>query len=369
MNVIVQIYMIVCIVLLAFDIFFLVIKNARNQRFYPRVPKFEERIKEEIKNKQENGDFSPEFKEDLPKKLKKTKYLLALMSILEENGFARSWFKQTIFDLFDCYKAKSDYEQAYYSYSVSRLGYEEEKVPKEFAYKFLELLDSKSLYTFSNAMMAIYEFGNIDVLFSAVGKVNERNGFYHKKLFVDGLLGARSDKKELADKLMARFESYNDFTKECILEYLRMSGDDAADFCMKVVKGNPANEEIKYAAERYFIKYPNEKSREFFLSVLAAAEPINWIDEMIAMQGLASFTDEKVHTAISKRITGANWYVRVNAAEYIKKNLKNKEELEEIINRKDKYANEVLLYQYRDDSEMAAYVSSLISKAGEEESK
>ena len=44
MNVVVQIYMIVCVVLLVFDVAFLMVKNARNQRFYPKKPKFRRKI-------------------------------------------------------------------------------------------------------------------------------------------------------------------------------------------------------------------------------------------------------------------------------------------------------------------------------------
>ena len=119
MNLMIQIYMTVCVVLLIFDIGFLLVKNMRNHRFYPRVPKFEEQILKEIEIRKETGAFSKEFQNDLLKKLPKIKYLIALQGVLEKNPEAKAWFKPAIFSCIEAYKRKADYEQAYYTYVIS----------------------------------------------------------------------------------------------------------------------------------------------------------------------------------------------------------------------------------------------------------
>lgn len=370
MNLMIQIYMTVCVVLLLFDIGFLLVKNLRNHRFYPRNLKFEQQLLQEIENRKtgDSDSFSDGFAEVLYKKLSKTKNLIALQGVLEQNPEVKKWFRESIFLQIDNYKKKPDYEQAYYTYVVSTLGYEDEKLPTEFAGEFLAFLDSKSLYTFINTMTAIYQFGEVRLILTAMDKVDERPGFYHKKLVVDGLLGARVDKKELGDKLMERFSRYSLYTKECILDYLRFAQVEATDFCMGLIFSADEDQEVRYAAMRYFVKYPNKKSEEFFIEVLKK-ENDEWIKEMLAIQGLSKVSEPEIRALIKGKITSRNWYVRVNAADYLHKHGLDKKEIKEILSMKDRYTNETLLYQYRNDETMSAYIVEVIEELSKEAEK
>lgn len=365
MNLMIQIYMTVCVVLLLFDIGFLIVKNFRNHRFYPKMTKFEARVEKEIQMKKDTGEFSKDFEEILVKKLSKIKYLIALQSVVEKYPEEKQWFKSAIFSCMEEYKKRPDYEQAFYTYVISTLGYEENKIPYEYAGEFLHFLESKSLYTFINTMNAIYQFGEINILMAAIDKVDERAGFYHKKLFVDGLLQAGVEKQEFGKKLCERYDGYSDYTKNCILDYLRFANIEASEFCMKVVNATTEDGENRYGALRYFTKFPNETSDKYFKTILEKGSDV-WVEEMLAIQGLSRNTASEVRELIKNKITSRNWYVRVNAAEYLKKNGMDKEELAEIISIKDRYTNETLLYQYQNDKEMSAYISKLIEEGGAE---
>lgn len=365
MNLMIQIYIIVCVVLLVFDIAFLMVKNVRNHRFYPKMTKFEEQVTEEIEKRKETGSFSDVFVNELKKKISKTKYMISLMSVLENYPEAKEWFKPFIFACIEDYKKKSDYEQAYYTYIISVLGYDEEKIPKEYAGEFMQFLDSKSLYTFINTMNAAYEFGETNLLLTAIDKVDERAGFYHKKLFVDGLLQAKGDRRELGKKLIEKFDRYTDFTKGCLLDYFRFANIEASELCMKLVKEDAKDEEIKYAAIRYFIKHPNVEAKEYFISVLKDNKE-EWIEEMLAIQGLSRYEEDEIRELIKEKITSRDWYVRVNAADYMQRHGLTKEEVAEIIALKDRYANETLRYQYQKDEGMFEYITELIEKGDDQ---
>jgi len=368
MNLMIQIYMMVCVVLLIFDIVFLIVKNLRNHRFYPRNAKLENQIIQEIeKRKNEKRDsFSEGFTKLLFDKLSKTKNMIALQGVLEKYPEAKTWFKEAIFLQLDNYKKKTDYEQAYYTYIISTLGYSDEKIPTEFAATFLQFLDSKSLYTFINTMNAIYEFGEVHLVLSAIDKTDERPGFYHKKLLVDGLLSAKIDKTVLGEKLMGRFSRYDVYTKECVLDYLRFSGVEASEFCMNLIKSDEEDKEIRYAAMRYFVKYPNEESKKYFIDTLQV-EDAEWIQQMLTIQGLATQGEPAIRSLIKEKITSSNWYVRVNAADYLHKNGLDKKEIKEILSMKDRYTNETLLYQYRNDEAMSKYIMETINSLNEKE--
>jgi len=358
MNLMIQIYMIVCVVLLVFDIGFLIVKNIRSHRFYPRDNRFENRIKKEIELRKTSGAFSAEFQRDLYKQLAKTKNMITLQDQLELQPEAVDMFRGVIFHLLEEYKKKSDYEQAYYTYIISTMDYSKERVPADFASKFLAFLDSKSLYTFINTMNAIYQFGEVHLLVAAIDKTDERVGFYHKKLLVDGLLEAKVDRNAFAEKMIERFERYSTYTQNCLLDFFRLGGCDVSDFCLELMLSDLVDKEVQYTAMRYFAKYPNQTAKEYFMNILKNEE--EWIRQMLAIQALGRYLEPEIRELIKGKITSQNWHVRNNAAEYLKKNGLDKEEIREIINLKDRYTNETLLYQYRDDEAMMAYISEII---------
>lgn len=360
MNIIIQIYMIMCVILLVFDISFLLVKNIKKMTFYKSNSTFERMLKKEIAKREKDGEFSLSFINILPKALSRTKNLVVLQNALEENPHSKDWFKPMIFSLVDTYKQKSDYDQAFYIYVVSQLGYNE-TVPSDFASHFMSFLDSKSLYTFSNTMDALYAFSEINLLIAGIEKVDERDGFYHKKLFVDGLLTVKVDKKVLTEKLLERFNNYKLHTKEALLDYFRMIDVDVSEFCLNLLKSKSEEPEITYACMRYFVKYANDKAKDIFINILET-ENVDWVKQMLAIQGLRKYSDDKTEKVIKLKITDRNWYVRLNALEYLFANGLDNERIAEIFETKDKYTLETLLYLFKNDEEKSALITKTLEE-------
>ncbi len=365
MNIMIQIYMIMCVILLVFDISFLVVKNIKKMTFYRSNSNFEKILKKEITKRENDGEFSLSFINMLPRALSKTKNLVILQKVLEEYPHAKDWFKPMIFSLVDIYKRKSDYDQAFYIYLVSKLGYTG-TLPSDFASHFMSFLDSKSLYTFSNTMDALYAFSEVNLLIAGIEKVDERDGFYHKKLFVDGLLTAKADRNELTEKLLERFDSYKLHTKEALLDYFRMIDVDVSEFCLKLLKSKSEEPEITYACMRYFIKNANDEAKEIFIDVLKT-EKSDWIKQMLAIQGLRKYSEPEIESVIKSKITDRNWYVRLNALEHLFANGLDNERLAEIFETKDKYAIETLLYLFKNDKEKSDYITKALEKMTSQE--
>lgn len=359
MHLAIEVYMIVCVLLLIFDLVFLTTKNLRNHRLFPKNEKLKEQIQEEIGKHRETGAFSQDFEEELTNKLRKTKNLLALMGELEQDPEAAGWFRGVIFALLADYRKKTDYEQAYYTYVISTFDYQKEKVPEAFAGEFLAFLDSKSLYTFSNTMDALYRFGETHLLVNSIDKVDQRKGFYHKKLLVDGLLDSQADFAELNRKLVERFDRYTPYMKDCLLDFLRMNGYDIAELCMRLLTADDTDFQVRYTAMRYFAKCPTAGSKAYFLDVLADGQR-TWLEQMLAIQGLMGYDDTQVRAAIQEKVTDRNWYVRVNAVQYLYKQGLTRQEVFDILYLRDRYANNTLLYQYHGDKEMTRYIIDTI---------
>ena len=355
MNLFIKIYILLCAALIIFDLAFLAVKNIKKYEFYPRNKKLESRIRNEIVLRREFGSFSPNFLSDLNQLLSKTQNLITLHSELERAPYAAEWFRPVVLAQIGSYIKKTDYEQAFYIYVVSIFDYSKEPIPAQFANQFLTFLDSKSLYTFSNAMNALYRFGQINLLLLGIDKVDQRGKFYHKKLLTDGILASRVDQAELTQHLVERFFHYSSHVQDCLLDVFRMGKGDASALCMSLMTNTEIDEQIRYSAMRYFIKYPDNFSRSFFVHKLKSSDA-PWIEQMLSIQAMGPYDDKDAYELVKTKATSPHWYVRTNAVEYLHHHGITREEIAEILQTQDRYAGEALLYQYRDDHEMTLYI-------------
>ncbi|MEG2017293.1 MAG: hypothetical protein RR128_02395 [Clostridium sp.] len=370
MNIIIEIYIFVCVMLLIFDIGFLVVKNTKNHKYYPQNNKFKEIVQKEFEGYSKTEGISKSFKEQLPNRIKKTRNLVILQNQLEEVREGREELslelRPYIFNELDNYKEKSDYEQAYFTYVISKLDYSKDKADNTFCSKFISFLESESLYTFTNTMNAIYSFGDHNLMSVAIEKVSKRGGFYHKKLFVDGLLTFTGDFKKLNQLLEDKFYKYSPSVQESLMDYFRLEHANASELCIDILRNKKVDSQVLYSAMRYFAKYPDAKSKQEFMKILYR-DNVVWIEEMLAIQGLKHYSDDSVRTLIGGKITSPNWYVRLNAVSYLHDHNISRDDIFNILFIKDKYANEALLYQYRDDREMSRYIMNTIQMLKGEE--
>ena len=87
---------------------------------------------------------------------------------------------------------------------------------------------------------------------------------------------------------------------------------------------------------------------------------------MLAIQGLQRYDDLEVHEAVKRKVTSRDWYVRNNAVAFLHKKGMDRAELKELLLLNDKYANESMLYQYKDDAKMTAFILNIIEQQKKE---
>lgn len=368
MTIIIQLYIVICIALLAFDIVFLLVKNRKTQVLYPKNTKFEKEIRQEIRFYENNGAFSEGFLDELPRKLEKVSNLITLISVIRDDEKMKKIFSRYIFSLVDEYAKRSQSERAYYAYVVSLLDYEQASSLVTFTGKFMDFLDSNSIYTFSNAMNALYHFGQTNLVLQGLDKVDARGEFYHKKLLIDGLLNGNMNFQEFNPLVEQRFLTYGPYLQASLLDFFRMNHYDVKELCMELILDHSTEEEVYYTAMRYFGKYPCPESEQYFLAVLKDPET-QWVPQMLAIQGLSHADDPETRNVIRSLITSRDWYVRVNAAEYLYSHNLSHQEIYQILSQRDQYADEILLYCCRDDDELSQFISDTISAFEEQDAR
>ena len=130
MHIVIEIYILICIFLLIFDIIFLLIQNRKNLAAYRLNEQLANEIRTEL-NKNPD-ELSLNFLKRLGTKLDKTKNLLTLQSVMEEYPKQKNLFRSSVLAQLDNYSKKRDYEQAYYTYLLSAFDYSQEKPSLEF---------------------------------------------------------------------------------------------------------------------------------------------------------------------------------------------------------------------------------------------
>ena len=356
MTIVIEFYFLVCVALLLFDISFLIVKNSRLRIFKHRFSTFEKNLNNEILKFHENGVFSTEFLDSLPKKLASTKNMVILATMMEQEPTTKTIFRPYVTYELNNYKKKSDYEQAFYAYVISVFDYSKENVRPSFANKFLTLLDTKSLYTFANTMEALYAFGDEKLLLQALHKVDERQGFYHKKLLVDGLLSAKVNFNSLNPQLVDRFYNYSPFLQDCLLDFFRMNRYDVTLLCTDLLYNQDIDAEVRYNAMRYFSRFPTVASKKYFINILKEPNTL-WIDQLLAIQALENYLyDVDIINLMWTKVTNPKWFVRTNAIHFLFKHGMEKSDVCVFLQLRDQFATEALLYEFRDDDQMTQYI-------------
>lgn len=365
MYVIIEIYIIISIMLLLFNLVFILTKNSRIRRLNPQKDKLKNMLVVEFESYTPQDGLSKKAIDFLTKELKTTQALMVLETEMKKRRIYREELKAEImpyvFNNIDSFRGKAKNEKAYYAYVLSCFDYQESPSIEVDYSALLSFLDTNYLYVFTNTMDVIYQLGDPYILLAAIRKIDERSGFYHSKLLTDGLLTFTGDLEILKSLIIKEFNSYTTLTQVSLLNYFRFKNLEVDDFCLTIIKERKLNEEVIYAAMRYFAKNSNQEAKNIFIDLLNRGKSF-WVEELLAIQALEHYDDRITWAAIKQKVTSKNWEVRSNAISYLYKGGLVLDEVKDILALEDRYASEKLFYYYEEDEKIAPYIQeSLIA--------
>lgn len=372
MAIILSVYIFICMMLFLFNIFFILFKNIKKNRMFSSDKSIDEKFTLAMENYEHQVGMDKDTKEYISKKIEKTKNLIELMHTLEKNKNIISKdvmeeIREMIIEKEDIYIKKKEIEKAYYPYVLSLFDYSNREFTRYEKSNIADFLECESLYTFVNTMELVYKISDLELLEMAMEKVNTSEIFYHKKLLIDGLMKYKGNEKELRNSIEKNFFSYKDEIQEALVDFCRMKKLGINDLCMKILnKERDIYSEVRYAAMRYFISNRDEESKYYFINLLQE-ENLYWLEKMLSIQILYKYEDSIIYDIIKECVTDRNWYVRNAAIKYIHGKNIGQEEIFSILDRRDKYANEELLYEYREEKDISDYIKEMIAKFAKEE--
>ena len=108
-----------------------------------------------------------------------------------------------------------------------------------------------------------------DVVVASLKIIDKNLSFHHSKLIFDGLLYYTGDKESLKDMLFESFHAYSTGMQLNILNYLRFGNIRCDKEMLELLSNEKADSELRFAAIRYFEKFPIKEARS---SIWALAE-------------------------------------------------------------------------------------------------
>lgn len=277
----------------------------------------------------------------LNRKLKNKKYLYTLGIILEENKDIVKTLKDkkyiNLFEkLINYYDNQDLIYKTYYAYILGIIG-NGTKIINDF---LLKLVIVDSIYANKNALDALNKIKDIDSIIEAFKQISFNNINLSNRLMFSALNKYNGNKNNLCKKAYQNFKNFNEEVKISLINYFAKNNYDIKEELVKSLKSKKIDKELELAIIRYFKINKSNDALELFINRLNDNYYSDFEYEVVLIQTLSNYSDEKVVNAIMNKIISPNYYVRKNAAIALNK-LVNVNLLKSI---NDKYAKEMLDY-------------------------
>ena len=350
----IYIYVAICISMIAFNCVYVFIIRHSEERLEKHSYEYDVIIREQLRCIDSGMEVSDEHKKYLCMKLKYTPNLTAFDKTMEnlyaENPEKALRYLSEIYSVFIYltmeYFDRDTIKSAYFPYIVGKyniLKLKDSNVISEIMFK---LLRSDNVYCRENALGAIYSAGKSELAVRALKIIDSNGSFHHPKLVCDGLLSFEGNREELCEKLWSCFNEYSEKMQVNILNFFRFAGIRCDEEMCAVLNDEDKNQELRFAAIRYFEKFPCEKVRDALQNFAENKAQRIWEYQAIASSALKSYPGDKTTEILKKNLSDSNWYVRLNSAISCEKLGFTYSDLIQVFDGDDRYAREMLRYRF-----------------------
>lgn len=242
------------------------------------------------------------------------------------------------------YGKKKPIAKAYFAFVCEQLCINDPDENDEMTKIMMEYALEPSIYCRENALKALYAFGNIDAVVEVFIMLSKNNSIHHRKLVTDGLLEFKGNQTELAESLYNNFDKFNPEYQVAMIDFFRFSGKQLEKKLIELLRQKDVDKDIICATLRYYHKYPYQEYKNILLSYLHAPTNEDWECASTAALALGKYPGEDTIHALKSVLSSKYWYVRLNAASSIAELGVEEDKLTDVLQGKDFYAKEQLIY-------------------------
>ena len=350
----IYVYIAICISMIAFNIVYVFVLRHREKALDTNSQKLKKIICEQIEVIKNGKEISEKHIKYLCKKLDRTAGITAFDRALEsvsrkEPDMAQKYLVETfyVFEyLTHRYISKDTIKIAYFPYILHKYNilkhYDSEKVLDA----LLDLLRSVNVYCRENTLKALYSMQRPDVVVASLKIIDKNLSFHHPKLICDGLLNYYTgDKESLKDMLFESFNAYSTGMQLNILNYFRFGNIRCDKEMLELLSNEKADSELRFAAIRYFEKFPIKEAESSIWAIAENLEDRTWEYQAIASSALKSYPGDVTFRILVENLSSSNWHIRQNSAISLEKLGYTYHDLINVFDGNDRYAREIMRYR------------------------
>lgn len=353
-NYLIYLYIILCICVLLFDIFYAVRKRWRRNA----EPKNSKRYRKVLLALLQEGaqPLSTKRLTQWFRRLNTSANLLsfheAVESLLAEEAQrpAMELWLQNNKDLFmmlsrPYLKKREPVFSTFFAYLIWQYRLCGKSATDRFVIMTQELCLRPSLYCRENALCALYACGQAQHVVKAYILLSQHQIEHSAKLVTDGLLQFAGDKDALVELLLKQWDEFPPYYQVCFLNFARMASGrfSASLYALLLKKG--VDDEVQFAVIRYLRTHPYPDAAPLLQRLVKEWNRDDWEFAAIAALSLEAYPNNDTLRALMEGCRSSNWHVRENASDSLIK-LVNESLLKRIIlAEKDRYAKDMLQYK------------------------
>lgn len=352
-EIMIYVYIAICISMIAFNIVYVFVLRHREKALGNNSQKLKKIICEQIEDIKNGKKISDKHIKYLYKKLDRTAGITAFDKALEsvfekEPDMAQKYLVETfyVFEyLTHRYISKDTIKIAYFPYILHKYNilkhYDSEKVLDA----LLDLLRSVNVYCRENTLKALYSMQRPDVVVASLKIIDKNLSFHHSKLICDGLLNYTGDKESLKEMLFESFNAYSIGMQLNILNYFRFGNIRCDKEMLELLSNEKADSELRFAAIRYFEKFPIKEAESIIWAIAENLEGRTWEYQAIASSALKSYRGDVTFRILVENLSSSNWHIRQNSAISLEKLGYTYHDLINVFDGNDRYAREIMRYR------------------------
>lgn len=351
-ELILYLYGAVCLCMIVFNVVCALLLRGSDSRLQRRAARFRQAAERQLARLAAGKPVEQRHLLRLQRKLCRSKNLIAfdrMLRALRETGETADGYlaqlQPCLLHLALVYQRRESTQAAYFSYFLSRYILPAHLPIQSLQEVLLDYLARDNLYCRVNALQALYAFGSIEHIVTALHVQDRSADPLHDKILTEGLLTFTGDHRALIAQLWRELDSFTPHTRLAILNYIRLRSGDYAPEMFALMTDDRADKELRLAAIRYFGRYPYDRAAEPLLAFAADSDPARWEYATVSASALAHYPGGRVIDTLKAALHSSNWYVRAAASASLEAHHLSYEDLMDIVSGNDRYAREMMTYQ------------------------
>lgn len=332
--VLIFLYYLICVCI------YIVYNTIQNKRVNKRLVNINEEtykiIQEEIRNLKNKKNLNKQNMFRIKRNLKLKNYKKYIIKYLLKSDNKKDivkFMKETnLINLVFDKKEEDDFDKAYNIYLIGEFDIQDK-------YDYLiNNLNTNLVYIQINILISLSKLGNKEYFIQGLKEIINSSSLIHEKIIIDALYSFYKNDETLNKELRKQLDNDNiDLSKIIITHFINTKYKEAKNDLYQLLRNKEIDKEIKIACIKYFSNIEFIKVKDILIEFLKNE---NWEIRATSANALRKYKYKDVIMALQESIKDEVWYVRHNSANSLYNLVDGKDDLELIINGKDKYASD-----------------------------